>query len=121
MHNRCPGHMVLCKITRVISVTSSSNGYYHNRHSAYSLLNSLLFQSVFCRQIKGIARELSKFHAIRQRYPRVTQISCNPHKKRSLPWIRQQKELTANPADSAHFAQVLSEYSEICMIRDNQE
>ena len=28
MHNRCPGHMVLCKITRVISATSSSNGYY---------------------------------------------------------------------------------------------
>ena len=28
MHNRCPGHMVLCKVTRVISATSSSNGYY---------------------------------------------------------------------------------------------
>ena len=35
--------MVLCKITRVISATSSSNGYYHNLQSAYSLLNSLWF------------------------------------------------------------------------------
>ena len=29
--------MVLCKITHVISTMSSSNGYYHNLQSAYSL------------------------------------------------------------------------------------
>ena len=41
-HNGCPGHMVLCKITRVISATSNSNGYYYNRRTPIHL-NSLLF------------------------------------------------------------------------------
>ena len=48
------------------------------------ILNSTVVLVSFCRQIKGIARELSKFHAIRQQHPRVTQNSCNPHPKEEL-------------------------------------
>ena len=53
MHNRCPGHMVLCKITHVISAMSNSNGYYHNWQKCIQFLNSTVcFKLVFCRQTK---------------------------------------------------------------------
>ena len=44
--------MVLCKITRVISTTSNSNCYYHNRRKFIHFELNCCFKSVFCSHNK---------------------------------------------------------------------
>ena len=104
--------MVLCKITRVISMTSNSNGYYHNRHSAYSLLNSLFFLvSLLQKHPKAtIDREPSKFRTIR---PGLERVQKNSRDSRQLRTTRQDLGSTREPHEYSEFRAIRVSYRRI--------